>query len=126
MTVLQEPEAAAPSTAPVPKSPNPFSALDAAVPYESTLHYVSSGARATASAQHVLTEASLPAPRLSPAQLALLANSLPPDERCWLIEGLCRELRNANERIAALTEWLENDRPLPAGIDWEWTGDQEE
>ena len=33
---------------------------------------------------------------------------------------------NANERIAALTEWLENDRPLPAGIDWEWTGDQEE
>ncbi len=32
---------------------------------------------------------------------------------------------NANERIAVLTEWLETD-PLPASIDWEWTGDQEE
>ncbi|MGR3495074.1 efflux RND transporter permease subunit [Citreimonas sp.] len=31
----------------------------------------------------------------------------------------------ANERIAALTEWLETS-PLPAGVDWEWTGDQEE
>jgi len=32
---------------------------------------------------------------------------------------------NANERIAELTEWLETN-PLPAGLDWEWTGDQEE
>ncbi len=32
---------------------------------------------------------------------------------------------NANERIAALTEWL-NTNPLPASIEWEWTGDQEE
>jgi multidrug efflux pump len=32
---------------------------------------------------------------------------------------------NANERIAVLTEWLETD-PLPQGIDWEWTGDQED
>ncbi|MEO9648874.1 MAG: efflux RND transporter permease subunit [Roseobacter sp.] len=32
---------------------------------------------------------------------------------------------NANERIALLTEWLDTN-PLPAGIDWEWTGDQEE
>ncbi len=31
---------------------------------------------------------------------------------------------NPNERIAVLTEWLETD-PLP-GVDWEWTGDQEE
>ncbi|MFP7571626.1 efflux RND transporter permease subunit [Marivita sp. S2033] len=31
---------------------------------------------------------------------------------------------NPNERIAELTAWLETD-PLP-GIDWEWTGDQEE
>jgi multidrug efflux pump len=31
----------------------------------------------------------------------------------------------ANERIATLTEWLETD-PLPAGVEWEWTGDQEE
>jgi multidrug efflux pump len=32
---------------------------------------------------------------------------------------------NANERIAKLTEWL-NTAPLPVGIDWEWTGDQED
>ncbi|MBK0327169.1 efflux RND transporter permease subunit [Rhodobacteraceae bacterium F11138] len=32
---------------------------------------------------------------------------------------------NANERIAVITEWLETN-PLPAGVDWEWTGDQEE
>ncbi len=33
---------------------------------------------------------------------------------------------NPNERIAALTEWLETEQPLPVGLDWEWTGDQEE
>ncbi|TDL86816.1 efflux RND transporter permease subunit [Meridianimarinicoccus aquatilis] len=33
---------------------------------------------------------------------------------------------NANERIALLTEWLNTEQPFPAGIDWEWTGDQEE
>ncbi len=32
---------------------------------------------------------------------------------------------NPNERIGVLTEWL-NSQPLPPGIDWEWTGDQEE
>lgn len=32
---------------------------------------------------------------------------------------------NANERIAGLTEWLETN-PLPASVDWEWTGDQED
>ncbi len=32
---------------------------------------------------------------------------------------------NANERIAQLTEWLETG-PLPASVDWEWTGDQED
>ncbi|UWQ76450.1 efflux RND transporter permease subunit [Leisingera sp. M658] len=32
---------------------------------------------------------------------------------------------NPNERIAVITEWLESD-PLPRGIGWEWTGDQEE
>ena len=33
---------------------------------------------------------------------------------------------NPTERIAAITEWLETERPLPASVDWEWTGDQEE
>ncbi|SLN55230.1 efflux RND transporter permease subunit [Roseisalinus antarcticus] len=32
---------------------------------------------------------------------------------------------NPNERIAALTEWLETD-PFPSSVNWEWTGDQEE
>jgi multidrug efflux pump len=32
----------------------------------------------------------------------------------------------ANERIATLTEWLESDNALPADVDYEWTGDQEE
>ncbi|MCU0910080.1 MAG: efflux RND transporter permease subunit [Rhodobacteraceae bacterium] len=32
----------------------------------------------------------------------------------------------ANERIEVLTAWLQDERPLPAGIDWEWTGDQED
>ena len=30
---------------------------------------------------------------------------------------------NPNERIAALTQWLETD-PLPDSVSWEWTGDQ--
>ncbi|MEL7097574.1 MAG: efflux RND transporter permease subunit [Pseudomonadota bacterium] len=32
---------------------------------------------------------------------------------------------NANERIAEITKWLETD-PLPNGLSWEWTGDQED
>jgi multidrug efflux pump len=32
----------------------------------------------------------------------------------------------ANERIEALTAWLQAERPLPAGVSWEWTGDQED
>ncbi len=32
---------------------------------------------------------------------------------------------NPNERIARLTEWLETN-PLPASVEWEWTGDQED
>ncbi|MQQ06858.1 AcrB/AcrD/AcrF family protein [Epibacterium sp. SM1979] len=32
---------------------------------------------------------------------------------------------NANERIAALTKWLETN-PFDRAISWEWTGDQEE
>ena len=32
---------------------------------------------------------------------------------------------NANERIATLTEWLDTD-PLPQGVSWAWTGDQED
>ncbi|SEO28711.1 multidrug efflux pump [Salinihabitans flavidus] len=43
----------------------------------------------------------------------------------YLDEGYSVQPVNANERIAALTQWLETE-PLPQGIDWEWSGDQEE
>jgi multidrug efflux pump len=33
---------------------------------------------------------------------------------------------NANERIALLTDWLEAESPFPTGVEWEWTGDQED
>jgi multidrug efflux pump len=33
---------------------------------------------------------------------------------------------NANERIALITDWLNSEKPLPNGVEWEWTGDQED
>jgi multidrug efflux pump len=33
---------------------------------------------------------------------------------------------NANERISVLTDWLTETQPLPVGVEWEWTGDQED
>ena len=33
---------------------------------------------------------------------------------------------NANERIAAVSAWLAEQSPLPASVNWEWAGDQEE
>ncbi len=41
-------------------------------------------------------------------------------------EGLRVVPINANERIAALTAWLEAENPLPEGIGWEWTGEQQD
>ena len=38
---------------------------------------------------------------------------------------LTLQVLNANERIASLTDWLDTS-PLPAGVAWEGTGDQEE
>ncbi len=59
------------------------------------------------------------------------------DVKAALTGGLTKEVTNeagevsevpitANERIATLTTWLETEKPLPAGINWEWTGDNEE
>ncbi|MCC5971445.1 MAG: efflux RND transporter permease subunit [Pararhodobacter sp.] len=31
-----------------------------------------------------------------------------------------------SERISLLTEWLENEAPLPEGVGWEWTGEQQD
>ncbi len=33
---------------------------------------------------------------------------------------------NSNEEIAKLTKWLETDVELPKGIEWEWSGSQED
>ncbi len=41
-------------------------------------------------------------------------------------EGVALSPVNPNERIATLTEWLETETPLPPGVSWEWTGDQED
>jgi len=44
-----------------------------------------------------------------------------------LDDGTARpEVINGNERIATLTEWLETDNPLPEGVSWKWTGDQQD
>jgi len=31
-----------------------------------------------------------------------------------------------SERIAALSQWLQNESPLPEGINWQWTGEQQD
>ncbi len=46
-------------------------------------------------------------------------------EADWQAGALQQVIVNANERIAELTKWLETSPP-PVGIEWEWTGDQEE
>ncbi len=33
---------------------------------------------------------------------------------------------NANQRIQALTDWIETENPFPASVTWEWAGDQAE
>jgi multidrug efflux pump len=33
---------------------------------------------------------------------------------------------NANERIDLLTQWLQAEAPLPEGVGWEWTGEQQD
>ncbi|WP_456388948.1 efflux RND transporter permease subunit [Profundibacter sp.] len=59
------------------------------------------------------------------------------DVKAAVTDGLSKEVSNkngeivlvpinANERIDMLTEWLEVEKPLPAGVAWEWTGDRNE
>jgi multidrug efflux pump len=50
------------------------------------------------------------------------------DIKAGVAEGLLRDDGvpiNATERIEQLTEWLNTD-PLPQGVRWSWTGDQED
>ncbi|WP_435141605.1 efflux RND transporter permease subunit [Pseudopelagicola sp. nBUS_19] len=46
-------------------------------------------------------------------------------QSAWTDKGYTATILSANERIATLTSWLKTD-PFPAGISWEWTGDQED
>ena len=59
------------------------------------------------------------------------------DVKAAMIDGLTKDVTNkdgettqvpitANERIGVLTEWLEAETPLPDGVVWEWTGDQDD
>ncbi|WP_270729859.1 efflux RND transporter permease subunit [Shimia sp. Alg240-R146] len=43
----------------------------------------------------------------------------------WADKGFVAEVMTPNERINTLTQWLETN-PLPMGVAWEWTGDQED
>jgi len=58
--------------------------------------------------------------------IAAAAADADPAIQSGLSDGsLTRVPVNANERIAALTNWLAAN-PLPDGITWEWTGDQQD
>ncbi|KPA22283.1 Toluene efflux pump membrane transporter TtgE [Shimia sp. SK013] len=46
-------------------------------------------------------------------------------KQVWADKGFVAEVMTPNERITTLTQWLET-KPLPVGVDWEWTGDQED
>jgi len=51
------------------------------------------------------------------------------DIRANVTDGLTNDAGrpvNANERIEMLSNWLSAENPLPAGVTWEWTGDQQE
>jgi multidrug efflux pump len=68
-----------------------------------------------------------PVPRL--ARIDRVDQSRYFDVRAAVLPGLTdAEGRpiNANERIARITDWLETARPLPAGVAWEWVGDQQD
>ncbi len=50
------------------------------------------------------------------------------DVKADILPGMLNEAGQpltANERIAKLTDWL-GTAPLPAGVTWDWTGDQED
>ncbi|MBW6417039.1 efflux RND transporter permease subunit [Celeribacter sp. PS-C1] len=51
------------------------------------------------------------------------------DVKAAVDSGLTREdgvTITPTERIETLTQWLEDETPLPQGVAWEWTGDDEE
>ncbi|ATE92516.1 multidrug resistance protein MdtC [Phaeobacter gallaeciensis] len=88
---------------------------------EETLAYVKSLAEGTDTSASDLT-----GPSGAPLKLRSLASADSLEAVQTALDDDARVVAlNANERIAALTEWLDTD-PLPKDITWEWTGDQEE
>ncbi|MEM9709078.1 MAG: efflux RND transporter permease subunit [Pseudomonadota bacterium] len=71
---------------------------------------------------------SIPAPNGNAYTLVSATGDLPSSEIASGVEtgDLSLAPINPNERIAALTEWIQAESPIPATLDWEWTGDQEE
>ncbi|WP_136439475.1 efflux RND transporter permease subunit [Pacificoceanicola onchidii] len=65
------------------------------------------------------------APNGDPLELVQLGAGRTLDAVKAEISALSLTPIEANERIATLTAWLEAN-PLPAGVTWEWTGDQED
>ena len=57
---------------------------------------------------------------------AVLDDPQTPQSLAVAAGDLTTVLVNPNERIAVLTEWLETEAELPAGVSWEWTGDQDD
>ena len=47
-------------------------------------------------------------------------------KRVYDVKADVAEGVNANAKVAELTEWLENEAPLPDTIEWAWVGDQED
>ncbi|MGY6548094.1 MAG: efflux RND transporter permease subunit [Roseinatronobacter sp.] len=73
--------------------------------------------------------------RLVPRASVVLRENAPGSPEMALAEATLAEIAEngwrqvpitATERIGALTQWLENDNPLPPGIGWEWTGEQQD
>jgi multidrug efflux pump len=47
-------------------------------------------------------------------------------KRYFMVRAGVDEGLNANEKVAEIESWLQSADPLPASVDYEWTGDQED
>ena len=47
-------------------------------------------------------------------------------KRIYDVKADVAEGVNANAKVAEITEWLETENPIPAGVEWSWVGDQED
>jgi multidrug efflux pump len=72
------------------------------------------------------TDADFVAPEVGRFKITNRTADVARDLEAEVADGTLRMLPvNPNERIGLITQWLET-QPLPAGVEYEWTGDQEE